>query len=267
MNKPFLKWAGGKTKLCDRINTVLPKGNRLIEPFIGSGAVFLNSNYNEYYLADTNSDLINTFNFIKNEGIDFINYVSEFFIQDNNTKEKYLELRNTFNETKDTRLKSALFIYLNRHCFNGLCRYNSKGGFNVPFGNYNKPYFPRNEMLFFANKSKNATFVISEFETTMNTASIGDVVYCDPPYVPLSDTANFTSYSSGGFSITEQKTLIKTSLDLKSKGIPVVISNHSTEWTLENYKDGLITEFEVQRNISCKGDNRNKVKELLVLFS
>ena len=127
MNKPFLKWAGGKTKLCDKINTILPKGNRLVEPFIGSGAVFLNTEYKEYYLADTNSDLINTFNYVKNEGIEFINYVNDLFVPENNTKEKYLEFREVFNTTSDTRLKSALFIYLNRHCFNGLCRYNSKG--------------------------------------------------------------------------------------------------------------------------------------------
>ena len=122
-------------------------------------------------------------------------------------------------------------------------------------------------MIFFFHKSKNATFVVSDFQNTLNSTINGDVVYCDPPYVPLSDTSNFTSYSSGGFGIKEQEKLVEISIKLKSNGIPVVISNHVTEWTMEHYKDGLITEFDVQRNISCKGNNRNKVKELLVLFS
>jgi len=267
MNKPFLKWAGGKTKLCDRINEILPNGNRLIEPFVGSGAVFLNTNFEEYYLTDSNSDLINTFNHIKNDGVEFIEYVKEFFIPENNTKEKYLEFREIFNSTLDTRLKSALFIYINRHCFNGLCRYNSKGGFNVPFGKYNKIYFPENEMIFFHEKSKKAIFAVCDYKQSMENANTGDVVYCDPPYIPLSHTANFTTYSSGGFDLDEQENLVNIALKLKSKNIPVVISNHSTEWTINHYSDGIITEFEVQRNISCKGTERNKVKELLVLFS
>jgi len=267
MNKPFLKWAGGKTKLCDRINEILPNGNRLIEPFVGSGAVFLNTNFEEYYLTDSNSDLINTFNHIKNDGVEFIEYVKQFFIPENNTKEKYLEFREIFNSTLDTRLKSALFIYINRHCFNGLCRYNSKGGFNVPFGKYNKIYFPENEMIFFHEKSKKAIFAVCDYKQSMENANTGDVVYCDPPYIPLSHTANFTTYSSGGFDLDEQENLVNIALKLKSKNIPVVISNHSTEWTINHYSDGIITEFEVQRNISCKGTERNKVKELLVLFS
>lgn len=266
MNKPFLKWAGGKTKLCDRINSILPKGNRLVEPFVGSGAVFLNTDFDSYYLADNNPDLINLFNHLKNDGMDFIKYSKSFFVENNNNKEVYNELRNTFNNTSDTQLKSALFIYLNRHCFNGLCRYNSKGKFNVPFGNYSKPYFPEKEMVYFLEKSNKAVFEISDFSNTMESTIIGDVVYCDPPYVPISNTANFTTYSSGGFDISQQEKLVSFSISLKERGIPVVISNHSTEWTLEHYKDGTIVEFEVQRNISCKGDSRNKVKELLVIF-
>ena len=132
--KPFLKWAGGNYRLIDRIQSVLPAGNRLIEPFVGSGAVFLNTNYKSNLLTDSNPDLINLFKNLQNEGQNFINYCSSFFVPENNNELAFYQFREEFNTTTDIRKKSALFGYLNRHCFNGLCRYNSKGGFNVPFG-------------------------------------------------------------------------------------------------------------------------------------
>ena len=159
MQKPFLKWAGGKTKLCGKINKELPHGDRLIEPFVGSGAVFMNTNYENYLLADVNNDIITMYKYLQTEGQLFIDYCRTFFIQANNTQSVFLTNRLEFNTTTDTRLKSALFLYLNRHCFNGLCRYNKKGGFNVPFGKYDKPYFPEAEMKAFHAKSKIATFI------------------------------------------------------------------------------------------------------------
>ena len=158
IKKPFLKWAGGKTRVLKHILPLLPKGKRLVEPFCGSGSVFLNTNYEEYLVSDINPDLINIYNFLKEENKDFIEYCKSFFTSNNNTQERYTELRDLFNSTKDIRIKSALFIYLNRHGFNGLCRYNSTGGFNVPFGRYTKPYFPEKEMLLFQEKTKTVTF-------------------------------------------------------------------------------------------------------------
>ena len=265
--RPFLKWAGGKYRIVDRINQVLPPGKRLVEPFVGSGAVFLNTNFPAYFLSDSNADLINLFVRLQNEGPDFIKYCKSFFKPENNDPAKFYKFRDRFNSSQNKREKSALFVYLNRHCFNGLCRYNSKGGFNVPFGRYKKPYFPDEEMLFFYEKSKTAEFRQADFKETMRSAQAGDVVYCDPPYVPLSDTANFTSYSSGKFGLNEQKELAELARELAQQGVIVVISNHNTKFTRAVYSSASRTEyFDVRRLISCNGDNRQKASEVLVVF-
>lgn len=266
MTKSFLKYAGSKSKLLDRIKAVLPKGNRLIEPFVGSGVVFLNADYNEYLLADSNKDIINLFIHLQKEGKEFISYCKEFFAERNNNKTTFYEYRELFNTTSDTRLKAALFVYMNRHCFNGLCRYNSKGIFNVPFGKYKLPLFPEVAMLDFYTKSQQAIFKVADFRDTMAGAKKGDIVYCDPPYVPLSATSSFAEYTSEGFGIKEQKALADMALKLSNNDIPVIISNHNAELTRELYKQAKITTFDVQRTISCSGDNRKKVSELLAIF-
>ena len=145
--KPFLKWVGGKYKIIDHILKNLPNGKKLIEPFAGSGAVFLNTDFEEYLIADTNTDLINLYKQVQTNGEDFIAYASALFIPDNNTETKFYTLRSEFNDCTEPARKAALFVYLNRHCFNGLCRYNSKGKFNVPFGRYSKPVFPNTAIL------------------------------------------------------------------------------------------------------------------------
>lgn len=266
--KPFLKWAGNKYQIIDRIKRVLPAGKRLIEPFLGSGAVFLNTEYPEYLLSDINTDLINLYRILQEEGESFIHYCRQFFTPENNRPERYYELRDEFNSTKDIRLKSALFLYLNKHGYNGLCRYNSSGKYNVPYGKYKKPYFPEKEMLYFYHKAQRAVFRNEDFVTIMQQARKGDVVYCDPPYVPLSDTANFTNYSSGGFGIKEQQLLVDLAQELAQRGVVVVISNHDTEFVQKAYKSAKQLDFfPVQRFISCDGANRNKANEVLALFA
>jgi DNA adenine methylase len=265
--KPFLKWAGSKYKIIDKITKSLPDGNRLVEPFVGSGAVFLNTNYNNYLVSDSNADLINLYDCIKKYGIDFIAYSKYLFSSENNQEEFFYALRKEFNETKDLERKSAIFVYLNRHCFNGLCRYNNKGQFNVPFGRYNNPFFPEKEMLNFHDKSQLVEFKVSDFMDTMKDAKAGDVVYCDPPYAPLSKTSNFTSYTKGDFTLQHQQDLSDVALQLVSKGISVVISNHDTEFTRLIYNRAEINYFEVQRFISSKAATRGKVPELLAIFS
>ena len=265
--KPFLKWAGNKYQIIERIKAILPSGNRLIEPFIGSGAVFLNTEYSQYILNDSNADLINLFKLLKIDGHYFIKYTSSYFQPKYNSETAFYELREQFNQTTDTQLKSALFVYLNKHAYNGLCRYNSKGGFNVPYGRYKKPYFPEKEMLFFCEKAKQAEFCIKDFTDIMQAAKPGDVVYCDPPYVPLTNTANFTSFTSGGFNLEQQKQLALLAQELSRKGIPVIISNHATEFTDEHYASAKMISFDVQRYISCDGKNRGKAKEILAVFN
>jgi DNA adenine methylase len=264
--RPFLKWAGNKYQIVRQIKEVLPSGRRLIEPFVGSGAVFLNTDYSTYLLADANPDLISLYKILQEEGTRFVEYCRTFFRPENNTGETFYVLRTRFNTTPDRREKAALFVYLNRHCYNGLCRYNNSGGFNVPFGKYRKPYFPENEMAYFYERSQKATFCHTDFGETMESAQVGDVVYCDPPYVPLSATSNFTSYSADRFASDEQLRLARMAERLAHRGIPVVISNHYTEFTRQAYSQASISTFSVQRYISCDGANRNKVEELLAVF-
>ncbi|RIK38186.1 MAG: DNA adenine methylase [Chloroflexi bacterium] len=264
--KPFLKWAGNKFQIVERIKAVLPPGKRLIEPFVGSGAVFLNTDYPLYLLADANADLINLYQQLQAGGQEFIDYCRTFFVADNNQAERYYELRHQFNGTRDPVEKAALFVYLNKHCYNGLCRYNAKGGFNVPFGRYMKPYFPEKEMYNFYVKSAQATFVSADFASMMRSATSGDIIYCDPPYVPLSQTAKFTSYSPQKFAIEEQKQLARLAAELANRGVPVVISNHYTDSTSQWYRDAAVVTLEVQRYISRNGSNRVKVAEILAKF-
>ncbi|MDK2821641.1 MAG: adenine methylase [Clostridia bacterium] len=264
--RPFLKWPGNKYRIVNYIKAKLPNGNRLIEPFVGSGSVFLNTNYNEYLLADNNEDLINLYITLQKEGENFISFCRSFFIPDNNTKEKYYYYRRLFNITKDPRLKSALLIYLNRHGYNGLVRYNKNGVYNVPFGKYKRPYFPEAEMHYFWYKSQKAIFIRGDFKDIMAKTCRGDVIYCDPPYVPLSNTSNFTNYSTGGFTLKHQHELTKLALKLSNQDIPVLISNHDTKLTRLIYKNADITRIKVQRYISCNGAKRTKVNEILAFF-
>lgn len=260
--KPFLKWAGNKYSIIERIKSSLPKGKRLIEPFVGSGAVFLNTDFDAYYLSEINVDLITVFNTLKNTGDSFIQSCRRYFTPEYNTPEQYYVLRDLFNETRDP----SLFIYLNKHCFNGLCRYNKNNQFNTPFGQYKKPYFPEKEMHFFREKSQRAEFICEDFSVAMDNAVPGDVIYCDPPYVPLSKTANFTSYQKNQFGESEQRLLAQKAMECQSRGIPVIISNHWTDFIQEIYAGAEIITFDVQRIISAKSEGRQKVKEVLGVF-
>lgn len=265
--RPFLKWAGGKYKLLNRIADRLPQGDRLIEPFVGAGAVFVNSNYDEYLLADINPDLIHLYQVLQQHQGDFIAYVRQFFCEKNNCPDVYYQFRMRFNACTDLVERAALFIYLNRHGYNGLCRYNRKGQYNVPFGRYKKPYFPEKEMLHFMRKSEYATFICADYSEVMRSARQGDVVYCDPPYVPLSMTANFTSYSGHDFNLEQQRLLATISNELAARGIPVLLSNHESDFTLDVYRDAQLVSFPVQRYISCNKHKREPVKELLALYT
>lgn len=265
--RPFLKWAGGKFRLLPRILKVLPEGNKLIEPFAGSGALFLNADYDRYLLADINPDLIDVFNQLKKGKTEFIDYCASFFTAQNNNQKTFYELRDYFNQLPAGRERAALFIYFNRHGYNGLCRYNRSGGFNVPFGRYKKPYFPGREMEFFAEKAKRAEFRCQSFSKTMSHTRKGNVVYCDPPYVPLSLTANFASYSQQEFSLDNQRELALEAQKLAKRGVPVVISNHDTDFSRLIYaKAKDLQSFPVRRFISCDGAGRNNAQELIVVY-
>lgn len=179
MSKSFLKWAGGKAKLVPFIEDNLPKSKRkrLIEPFSGSASITFGIEFESYLLADTNADLINLFEALKTEKKDFIDYTQSFFIPENNQEERFYELRSQFNQSKDKVERSALFMYLNRHAYNGLCRYNSKGIFNVPFGRYKTVYFPEAEMQNFIKKSGRIELLHGDFENAFSKAQPDDLIY------------------------------------------------------------------------------------------
>lgn len=265
--RPFLKWAGNKYRLVERIVALLPEGKRLVEPFVGSGALFLNTDYKRYLLCDANADLIVLYQLLKEQGDSFIEACRPLFNEANNSAERYYALRDEFNACSDPVRRSVLFVYLNRHGYNGLCRYNAKGGFNVPFGRYKRPYFPADEMRAFHHKARHAVFRHQDFATTLAKAKVGDVIYCDPPYVPLSDSANFTAYSAGGFSMEQQHTLVALARSAAQRAVPVLISNHDTRFIAKIYRGAAVSRFQVQRSISCNGKRRQSAGEVLALFS
>lgn len=265
-SRPFLKWAGNKYNLVERIKNLLPPGKRLVEPFCGSAAIFLGTHYSNYLLAESNPDLITLYQELKKGGKEFINYTKTFFKEKYNEKKYYCELREKFNTTEDPTLKSALFIYLNRHGYNGLCRYNSEKKFNVPFGRFDKIYFPEHRLNYFHQKAQFANFTCQDFRKTLKKLRKTDVVYCDPPYVPLSKTACFTNYNGKTFSEEDQIELAKSAEKLKKDGITVIISNHDTPFTRKIYHQAEIHSFEVKRTISQDPSTRMPVKELLAVY-
>lgn len=265
--RAFLKWAGGKFRLVDDIARHLPQGKRLVEPFVGAGSVFLNTNYDSYLLCDINQDLINLYEIVKKQPEEYITAAKALFVPEKNEKSAYYEIRTEFNQTKDPFIRSVYFLYMNRHGFNGLCRYNRKGGFNVPFGSYKKPYFPEKEIRAFSLKAQKAEFLCIGYEQAIEMTRNGDVVYCDPPYAPLSTTASFTTYVGAGFSLDDQAILARQSRHRAlEKGIPVLISNHDIPLTRELYRGAKLEQISVQRNISQNGSGRKKVDELMALY-
>ncbi|MEL0628381.1 Dam family site-specific DNA-(adenine-N6)-methyltransferase [Psychromonas aquatilis] len=262
-NRAFLKWAGGKYSLTEQINARLPAATRLIEPFVGAGSVFLNSDFDEYILNDINPDLIEMYKIIKRRPKKFIADAKVYFQAKYNQEKIYYQLREEFNNSDDVYLRSLLFLYMNRHGYNGLCRYNKNGGFNVPFGRYKKPYFPEEELLFFAEKAKKATFTCKSYQKLFLYLRDTDVLYCDPPYVPLSKSASFTSYATQGFTLDDQAQLAKLARESKAA---VLLSNHDTTLTQELYRDAQCDSFFVTRTISSKSTERVPAAELFAFF-
>jgi DNA adenine methylase len=265
--RPFLKWAGSKYAIRQHILANLPKGNRLIEPFVGTGTIFLNTEYKKYLLAEKNPDLVDLFRFLQQEGEAFIQDCLPYFQPENNCAEKYAFFRSAFNDTlnkpEKKRARALLFVYLNRHGYNGLCRYNNKGGYNVPFGRYAERILPAESMREFHRKSQQAVFEHADFRETFKKAKKGDVIYCDPPYVPLTSTFR---YVPGDFTIDDHMELAQLAEKLGKKGIPVIISNHDTPETRKYYKSARMSELSVFRPINCQTHNRGRAAELIAVF-
>lgn len=266
--RPFLTWVGNKNKISAKIKEHLLYGKRYIEPFLGSGAIYLNVNYPSYLMNDSNQDLINVWTALQEHGDTFINDCSKLFVPENNVLEKYTELKEEFNTTTDSYRKSVIFMYLNKYCFNGLCRYNRQGLYNVAFGRYVKPYFPESEMREAYKKVISTEFRCSDFRDIFYEIQEGDIVYCDPPYTPSSSTSYFKDYTKDGFTYKDHLDLTKLSKEASHKGAVVIISNHYTPLTEQMYVNAKaeIHSMDVSRIINCKVETIHKAKEIVAIF-
>lgn len=245
MIRPFIKWAGGKTRVLPHLLLHLPKGDCLIEPFVGGASVFLNTDYRRYVLADINADLINCYRVAATDTESLISVAKALF-QHGNNKDEYSARRRSFNYQCNTGNGTsielaALFLYLNRHGYNGMCRYNRQGDFNIPYGQYKNPYFPEQEIRQFAEKANytKAVFIVADFRKTLTSTAINkiSVIYCDPPYLPTIKTANFTQYHTAAFAPDDHRELVVALFHAnRETGVPIVISNSNTPATREIYQ-------------------------------
>ncbi len=266
--KPFVKWVGGKRQLLSSIAQHIPKlkpGATYHEPFIGGGAVFFHLQPLRAHLTDSNARLIRTYRGIQEDVERVIQRLRKYEKQ--HDKDFYLELRaQDIDATKKDADVAAWFIYLNRTGYNGLYRVNSKNGFNVPFGDYKKPMIcDADNLRACARALQGATLAQADFRTVAKRAKRGDFVYFDPPYIPLTATSRFTDYTSSGFSDAEQVCLRDVALELKERGVSVLLSNSSAPRVYDLYgKKFECREVDARRSVNCNPNGRGRIPELLI---
>lgn len=270
--KTPLKWVGSKVRIMSQLRDHLPEGKRLVEPFAGSCAVMMNTDYDEYLIADLNPDLVNLYKVMAYQTDAFLNELEILFSSGalgelESRAVYYYAVRDAFNLSGKGRgaesvEAAARFMYLNRHGFNGLCRYNRSGQFNVPFGKYKKSYFPLNEVRAFAEKAKRATFITAHYSETLALVRTGDVVYCDPPY--LTESGNFTSYTDSGFSHMDQGRLARRLRRLAEKGVSVVASNSDLEMVRYLYAGFDAVRINAPRSVGAAAASQKVAKELIL---
>lgn len=265
---PFLKWAGGKRQLISQMHVYFPKNfNKYIEPFVGGGAVLFYLKPKFSVIIDINKDLINCYKVIKANVKELI----ELLKTHKNEKNYYYKIRaldrdkEKFNKLSDLERASRL-IYLNRCCYNGLYRVNSKGQFNVPFGKYKNPNFCDKENLIAVSKAlKNVKILHGSFEICLEHAQKDDFVYFDPPYHPISKTSSFTSYTKESFGKDSQQKLFEIFKKLDKLGCKLMLSNSYNEYIQNLYKDYKIITLGARRAINCNAERRGNINVLLIL--
>ncbi|MFY7165672.1 DNA adenine methylase [Enterobacter cloacae complex sp. SHL012] len=257
----ILKWAGNKTAIMSELKKHLPDGPRLVEPFAGSCAVMMATDYPHYLVADINPDLINLYQVIKEDVNSFIHLVERIFSKFT-TEEDYYKCRQFFNTVPLEPIeKAAYFLFLNRHCYRGLCRYNQRGLFNVPYGNYKKPYLPVDEIRAFAEKAVRATFICASYDETLAMLQAGDVVYCDPPY-----DGTFSGYHTAGFSDDDQYDLASILVRRSSEGHPIIVSNNDTRLIRSFYRKFTLHRISTKRSIGVAAGEGKKADELIAVL-
>jgi DNA adenine methylase len=273
--KPFLRWAGGKRTLAPLIEQTFPfefrgTNNSFFEPFVGGGALNLylgNRNLRNYvpgsslYINDLNPDLIITYKVIRDSVEDLIKTLKAFSAKLG--KEDFIRMRE-YNPTSEIK-RAARFIYLNKTCFNGLWRVNGKGEFNVPWGKLKNPkIFDAGELRVVSLRLQKSKISCTNFTTAVSEAKKGDLVYFDPPYIPLSSSASFSKYAKDDFGVMDHFALAGVIQGLNSKGVHVVLSNSDTPLSREIYGSLLeLKQINVNRSISASSASRISVNELI----
>lgn len=265
--RPVVKWAGGKRQLLEQMEKFIPKNyNTYIEPFVGGGALFFHLKPKKAILIDFNKDLMNVYRVIKQNVDELIDSLNKH----KNEKKYYYKMRNAdrepgFGEWSDVE-KASRMLYMNKVCFNGLYRVNRKGQFNVPFGKYKNPTICDEDNFHAVHKIlQNVILVQDSFEKCKDYAKEGDFVYFDPPYVPLSETASFTSYTRLKFDKSAQMKLHEVFVELDNRGCKLMLSNSHHKFILDLYKDFKIETLMATRAINCDAKKRGKIKEVLIL--
>ncbi len=261
--RPFLKWAGGKTKLIQQYNFYFPKVYKTYyEPFLGGGAVFFYLNPTNATLTDINAELVNAYRCVKDNVEELIKLLDIHQLK--HSRDYYYDVRR-FAYATDLE-KAARLIYLNKTCFNGLYRENSQGEFNVPIGKYKNPKICNPVLLRAVSVTlQNAQIEVRPFEDILNYARSGnDFVYFDPPYHPLSSTSNFTAYSRYLFSQNDQIRLKEVFAELAKRGVKVMLSNSDCEFIRELYSEFNIYSILASRLINSKATKRGKISEVLI---
>lgn len=269
--KPFVKWVGGKRQIIEKIKEHAPKEfNTYFEPFVGGGAVLFELVPEKAVINDYNSELINVYNLLASKKLNYL-YKQLKIHENNNSEEYYYAIRGMdrdkeiFDKLKDYE-RAARTIYLNKACFNGLYRVNSKNQFNVPFNKRKKVNTFEKDNLEAIHEYltiNNITILNGDFEDSVEKAEKGDFVYFDPPYDNLKDDS-FTSYTDKGFGKDEQVRLFNCYKRLDEKGVKVMLSNHNTPFINELYKDYTITVISAKRNINSVGSKRGAVEETII---
>lgn len=263
---PIVKWVGGKRQLMFELLKNLPKSyNRYFEPFIGGGALFFELQPDNAYISDMNEELINLYFVVRDSVDELVHDLNKHEI----SKEYFLKIRNLDRMEKYFKLsnveRASRFIYLNRTCFNGMYRVNSKGEFNVPFGNYKNPrIIDENNLLNCSELLKKTEIKCADFSEIIHKVQKDDFVYFDPPYVPLNETSSFTSYTKDGFDIDMQFKLRDVCDELDSMGVKFMLSNSDTKLVNELYVNYNIKKVFASRQINANANGRGKITEVLV---
>ncbi len=288
--KPFVKWVGGKGQLIEQLKKYIPANEKktltkYAEPFVGGGAllfyVLSKYNFKSLYISDNNAELINAYNIIKYNVEPLINKLTEMQLtflpmDENGRKYYYYMTRDKFNSlvlSDNTAIeKAALFIFLNKTCFNGLYRVNKRGQFNVPMGAYKNPTIcDETNLRNVAKALQNVTIICGDYSLAKTFIDSNTFVYLDPPYRPISTTAGFTAYSADCFDDNEQIRLAQFIAEINTSGAKIMLSNSDPKninpedtFFEELYKAYTINKVDAVRAINSKGDSRGKIKELLI---